>query len=455
MSKLKFTFLAVLLISCSAHDAVQPIITGTGNSQHKVSLQDVSILANAISRGALASTKAEADVMPTITPIVDIFTDTLFFAVDFNPGWKLISSDRRTPVILAESDSGSFRESMTADGPAEWLEFMAEDLRRVKRNPEWTYPEVDCEGASFQDIWEAVSPYRTKSFDGRYELYETYYYPVAPTIVDHLTYPVRWNQWSNYNKYCPYKSDGSGERVPAGCVAVAGAQMLYYLHTKIGRPASSPSSGYCIGQVGNYSQHFSNFTQAAIDSALYNNDYAALLIGFVGMSVGMNYGNSESGATTSDLVDVFESFGIECEYSSYNESRLRSSLLDSIPVIVRADGKKTTFLGIPSYSYGHSFIIDGFRSERKKIVNKYVWCNYVENPDSLDTYMPVPDFSNYYYDTTYTSPTIYQIKMNWGFISSASYNTWYTPTGNWHTTETDPECDFDYRRKMIYNFHCL
>lgn len=454
MSKLKITFLAALLISCSGHDAVQPMIPGVGNSQHKVSLQDVTILANALSRGALVSTKAEADVMPTILPIVDIYNDTLFFAIDFNPGWKLISSDRRTPVVLAESESGSFMESMTADGPAVWLEFIAEDLRKVKRDPEWTYPEVDCEGVSFQDIWEAVSPKETKSMDGRYELYETYYFPLAPTIVDHLT-TTTWNQHPNFNTYCPYKSDGSGKRVPAGCVAVAGAQMLYYLHTKIGRPASSPSSGYCVGQVGNYSQHFSDFTYAAIDSANSNSTYAALLIGFVGMSVGTNYGDSESGADESDLVDVFEGFGVGCDYSAYNETLLRRNLLDSIPVVIGAFGKKTTFLGIPFYSHGHCFIVDGFRSERKKVVNKYVWCDYVENPDSLDAYIPVPDFSNYYYDTTYTYPNISQIKMNWGWVDPVSYNAWYTTTGNWHTYSPNPEYDYDYKRKMLYNFRTL
>lgn len=44
--------------------------------------------------------------------------------------------------------------------------------------------------------------------------------------VPHLT-NTRWYQGDPYNKYCPLKSDGSGKRAPAGCVAIAAAQMIY------------------------------------------------------------------------------------------------------------------------------------------------------------------------------------------------------------------------------------
>lgn len=43
------------------------------------------------------------------------------------------------PIVLAESDSSCFMESITNNGTAEWLEFIAKDLRYVKSNSECDY----------------------------------------------------------------------------------------------------------------------------------------------------------------------------------------------------------------------------------------------------------------------------------------------------------------------------
>ena len=43
----------------------------------------------------------------------------------------------------------------------------------------------------------------------------------------------------SYNIYCPLKSDNFWH-APAGCVAIAGAQILYYLNHKFGVPATAP-----------------------------------------------------------------------------------------------------------------------------------------------------------------------------------------------------------------------
>lgn len=450
--------LLIILLSCSMDsDFSRCLSNDAHNRSQTVSLEEVTILAKAISRGDKARSCSSEAKLPKVIPIIDIYKDTIFFAVDFYPGWKLISSDKRTPAVLAENKTGCFLEACDSEGFSNWLEIMAEDLRSVKKSPDWRLQEDEYEESSTSGVWKSLIPSNSKSRFGHYELYETQIIPLDTVTVNHLT--PAWHQHYPFNSFCPLKSNNSGDRAPAGCVAVAGAQMLAYLHNKIGRPVSSPSTGYCIGQVGNYSQNFSDFTAEAIDN-IYNynsNDYAALLTGFVGMAVNTDYDNDGSGAQTEDLVDnVFESFGIGCNYGSYSESRLRTSLLDSIPVIVRADGKKRTIFGIPTYSYSHSFIIDGYKSNREKVLKKYVWCDYVENPDSLGTYMPIPDYSNFYIDSTYTSPIISKIQMNWGWgAGSTSYNTWFTTTGNWKTPEISNDCNFIYRREMIYNFHAL
>ena len=312
---------------------------------------------------------------------------------------------------------------------------------------------------AFPDVWasfcNADSFVRercplTRSGDGEYWLYSTVSETEIVEEVPHLT-QRRWYQRSSYNMYCPYKTDGSGDRAPAGCVSVAAAQLLYYLSSKLGRPSTAPTQGYCSGQMGSYSQGFSDFSSTPFSNMTSN--YAALLIGFVGQSAGVSYGNNGSSGKIEHLVDVFNGFGISCSYGTYNEAIVQSHLMNEMPVLVRADGTRKTILGIHYYRNGHAFIIDGFRKLRQKVTNTYAWSWISDDPDSLG--VRCFDLSDMYTEITYSTPYISQIKINWGFspsLDSDSYNVWYTLTGNWHTSETDPECDFDYRRRMIYGF---
>ena len=67
-----------------------------------------------------------------------------------------------------------------------------------------------------------------------------------------------WDQGEPYNEFCPWVTSDMKERAPAGCVAVAGAEVLYYLHNRYGVPVNMVSEGYCNGVIGNYSRWFGN-----------------------------------------------------------------------------------------------------------------------------------------------------------------------------------------------------
>ena len=398
---------------------------------------------------------------PSVVPVLDIYGDTVFFAVNLNPGWKLFSSDKRTPAVLAESASGSFDLQSFQSAVIDWFEFSAKDVRSIKNSYSESIVLNSDVVEGYSDAWRVISKSdrdelkktpKTRADPG-YDLYSTFTELEVVQEIPHII-QTRWHQKDPYNLFCPFKNNNSGLRAPAGCVAVAGAQMLNFLHGKIGRPGIAPTNGYCYGDIDGYSQHFYDSDSTAFSSISSGNDTtAALLVGFVGQLVGMEYGNSGSGATTSDLVDVFEGFGISCDYDSYNQSIVQSHLMDEMPVIVRADGVRHTILGIPYYSNPHAFIIDGFRRKRYKYTNLYVWAWTPEDADSLG--VREYNFDDYYIDVTYSSSFIDQIKMNWGYIDDDSYNTWYTLTGNWHVSATYPESDYDYRRHMIYDFSLL
>lgn len=433
------------------------------SSIHNVSLVEVERLTLAMARGNNMTKTAEFR-QPEIIPIVDIYKDTLFYAVNFFPGWKLISSDKRTPFVLAENEQGEFSLCDMDYGAGLWLECMAQDLKEVKRSPTWTLPDENS-SVYFETFWDSLLPSDTKSNESYYDIYTSYTERVTDREVAHLT-STQWGQHNPYNLLCPYKSDLSN-RAPAGCVAVAGAQILYYLHNKIGLPTDAPTRGYCYGSLpyAYYqdfpSQHFSSSAWHDMDQihdVFETCSAEALLIGWVGKNVGMNYGDDGSHADDQDLANFISSLGISCQYGYYDENIVTQSLLDSIPVVASAYGN-TIILGIPAPRSGHSFIIDGYRSVKNKIYRTYVKYNPVEYLDTLDTGCVVfePDLNDYYVTVSETAPIIEQIRMNWGWSGEGNDNNdhWFTLTGNWHTYSGDDQYDFDYRRKMIYGFHAI
>ena len=460
----KFLPLVLGIILCSCEK--KPIIDshnyyqGVGTTERtSVSYNDVVRYLN-LDTPYKKITKSDTGQEITIDPIIDIYGDTLFYAVNSYPGWKLISSDTRLPIVLAESPTGIFDITTVDQASATWLETMAEEIRDFKNQRNTTsYMDESPYEASFADIWKTIRQSNNiYSYNiGNDEPLDCGYLPYSSITetetlkeVQHLIQQT-WHQHSPYNNYCPLKSgasemDSNPQRAPAGCVAVAGAQMLDYLHKKIGRPSEAPSQAFISGHVGNYTQLFSGYSSYPLENM--NDIYAAMLIGDVGGRLDMNYGDDESYALTEDLIEVFDSYGITCEYGDFNETTVTNHLLDSLPIVVRADGTKKTILGIPTYQNGHSFIIDGYRLTREKTTETYVraWLTYDADSVEVHTF----DFTDTYTSIKYTTPKIEQVKMNWGWVDPSNSYPWYTLLGNWHTN--NPTLDFDYRRKMLYNY---
>ena len=66
---------------------------------------------------------------------------------------------------------------------------------------------------------------------------------------DHLI-KTNWGQKDPWNSSVPFV-DGSTAKCVAGCVAISGAQMMYFLHNKLGVPAQMYSAGGYVGSVSN------------------------------------------------------------------------------------------------------------------------------------------------------------------------------------------------------------
>lgn len=419
---------------------------------NKVSLREVNRYINRTH----PSTKNASNVVFSIEPYIKD-EDTLMYIVNYGHGggWEILSTDTRTPAIIAHADSGSFILEQDNIGLCLWLEGVAEDMRLIRKSSDNQLMFSKEEISRHKNIW-ADAP-RGMIIPGTGEEGDDeggHWYAWGRSVeedYDEITHMTpRWDQWAPYNRYCPEKTSGSG-RMPAGCVAVAGAGVLYYLNSVFGVPLAMYAS--CSEPVGNSYPIFSDLSTDVWSSMISNYDptsnrpcYESVMIAYIGKLVNMQYGNSSSSADDSDLViDVFNYLGISCSRSTYNENSVKASLLSGLPVIV---GAYSNFWG----TRGHCFVIDGYKRTRTKTITHYEWIP--DNPIG-DTGLEHRNYST----VEYSSPHISYIQINWGWYTqwtSGLNDGWYALTGSWYVHHQDGSSEnYDYYRKMIYGFSVI
>ena len=458
----KFFYSVVFLfcISCSNsiedNMPIEPINIIENTIENHVSLSDIITL-NSVD---VSNTRASSIISSSIECVTNEKRDTLIYVYKKETGgWTMYSSDTRLPAIIAHSESGSFEELMQIEGAKLWVESMAEDVAMIKALPDdrlnFTSEEIENNKAFWQSIsspdayvkqqilgaTRAPEDIELKPILGHYELRSSQtYYEVYDSIS--ALVGVNWHQYYPYNMYCPFKSDLS-DRAPAGCVAIAAGQMLYFLNNKLGVPETAPSEAYCNGNVNStdYDWAQTNYTSSIWDLMNVEEKYAAPLIADIGRRVNMNYGDNSSGAITPNLPNsVFAPYGISCTYGNYNAETVKSSLFSGYPVILRAKSSTT--------GDGHAFITDRYKRHRLVTRNNYEWVY-----DSIPTDKPIP-YVKPYVEYIYSSPSIYMIGMNWGWGSYYNQaSDWFTLTGDWIATGDDNNWIID--RKMIYGFQIL
>ena len=456
MDRLSLLIILISLVSCThtleINDNVFPVTEAPENvtDEYQVSLKDIDSYVKF--KVLDAKHKGQELSVQDISPVLSENGDASMYIINYNEGWDVISADKRSPMVLATSESGSFTRK-SGDPHDLYFAQLEDDLALFRKASDIRLIETRSMDESEQEnveFWDAITassnfvesrmidpdtPLDTIEVDlivdGHWELMGVKSEVLVDQIVDHLI-STEWGQGSPYNAFCPLKSNGDNGRAPAGCVAVSGAQTLVFLQDKFNLNISAPSSVSITGNVDNYSRCFSNPGTTLWDSVKTDDYSAALLISYIGHLVEMEYGNTGSEASTEDLkYDVFQQCGISCQYGSYDSNKVKSNLLNGLPVIVSA------YTGV--FGDGHSFIIDGFKSFKTKYTYTYEWV-YDTYPDNPVEYVRPRT------EITYSSPYIEQVKMNWGWANGLSNNdTWYTPVENWTVTSDQ------YGGQMIFN----
>lgn len=404
----------------------------------------------------------------------------VFYVIDYNEGWEIVSADKRGPIVLGHNDTGSFDENMTNEPLLCWIESLGGDIisRRYDSGHEENISEwaIEREAACLKH-WSSINaesvfirnyiPETKVIHDsimpppgGHWELRSVESETLVDTVVNHLT-QTSWHQHRPHNNACPFKSTPNladsviaDIRSPAGCVAIAAAQLLYYYHYKIGTPVNAPSSAYCNDR-NNASPapvvHIDTTMSSTVWNAMSLNthgsyDASYALIADIGKRVNMDYGDSGSGALSSDLQSVFSYYGLSLTYyDSYQPVLMLSSLQRGFPCYVSAYGtREHHFFNYYTYSNGHAFLVDGYKSYYTKYTKTYEWIE----PLSPDEQSIIEDMIVIEYSTPY----ITTIQMNWGWDTSNNNET-FSISGDWETIVNGQTRNYIYEREMFYGYY--
>ena len=408
--------------------------------------------------------KGQNVVLSSISPICWDSIPCLY-VLQYESGFEIVSADKRSPVPIASNSNGVFRECDDPDGFGGHLSLITSEVFLSLNGllpPASQEEEENIQGSLA--FWllintkepnldinrsESISEVETRGIRAPKGYWEMVIAESEEEVYDsipHLT-ATQWYQRSIYNYYCPYDRDtlNNVAKCPAGCVAIAGAQMLYFLHNKDGVPTTSPSEGSCTGYVYDHSfiQNFWNYSTGTWDSMFPRNSHdtcAALLVGDVGKRLQMDYGWDGSGAYTEDLVnDVFSPYGWDCVYTdNYNSSIIVSSLQSGYPVVCGGDRESRGIEHI-----GHTFLVDRYKRTRTRTRITWQWVDLDGDPTNNPILLPPDD------EFTYSSPHISYYGMNWGQGDIAANETWCSLSGVWQYGSLPP---YIYDREMIYGF---
>lgn len=438
--------------------------------------------------------------------------DTLLYVVNFadNRGWLVLSGDKRTEAVLASAQTGRFDKS-NLGGAAMWMNDLASKIYGIKQvNPQdttsgsyasWLNIDTLALGIkkplatrgrhnNYPPNYPGDEPvYHFDPSDPRYSediLVDTKIKVTSEKEVGHLI-ETRWGQSSPWNSYTPIWTETS-KHCPTGCVAVAGAQMLYFFHFNKGVPdvaCTEIEGGGVVWPKGyNMNYRYLKPTRQAWEKMQksknygYPNDTTAtklvsILMTQVGMVLGTKYTETSSYADDANLLRMYSYFGIQCDYADYNPSLIRQSLDRGIPVNISAfaDRKRFElwFIKTPwEYEKGHAWIIDGYKD--KTIVYTYTYNRrprqivppeYQEGGSEYDPDRMLPPQSDpnseFHYQehpkfglfTVERTERVYYWKMNLGWNGSGDDGQYSTQeSGIWVT----PHRTYQYNQKMVYNF---
>lgn len=261
-------------------------------------------------------------------------------------GCLIVAGDDRVTPLLAEIPSDGFDPDDMAPGAAWLLDIYQKRIASLSDNDAVTVRSISGNKNDIAALY-------------------TQWIDIAPLM------SCSWNQHSPYNMLCPVKN---GSRCLTGCVATAMAQII----RTIGYAQCSGfvSQGYGSERVeydyDNNPIDFQNLPDACRSSDSDESKLAvARLMLACGLSVGMNYSPSASGAQSADVeYGLVDKFGYDKTHTRYlSRSAFGTAKWESIIYTELSLGRPVYYSASSAVSDGHAFVIDGYRREGMWHVN--------------------------------------------------------------------------------------
>lgn len=289
------------------------------------------------------------------TPLYYIFNVKDKLNTSDKRGFIIISADQRIPSVLGYSFIGEFPLKDQAPALKEWMDHYKEQIIYVIKNKLTPDPKIT-------DEWKNYSaPVELKSTEQLSEVT-----PLLTTL---------WSQYGYYNNLCPADNNCGASwngHVPAGCVAIAMAQIMKYWDY----PASNnPIPGYNSANygwqpdIGTTTYDWSsmpdevNFGMTPSPTTDEINAVSTLVY-HCGVAVQMKYAPTGSGAGSP--MEAFKNYFKyspdieEIDKSTFSpeewEEKIRNELDNNRPVFYSGYSTDT-------YEGGHSFVCDGYQDE--------------------------------------------------------------------------------------------
>lgn len=265
-------------------------------------------------------------------------------------GFVIVSGDDRVESILGYTTHGSFDEATLPENFRAWLEQTSAEIEALAKQSQQPVTSTTEVAPAPRQV--AIHP------------------AVSPLII------TEWNQGNTDNVYNAHLPKVGGKSPCTGCVATAGAQIMYYYRWPqaptqvvpgytLERAHGADTSGDLPSFTFQWDKMKTKYSYREETAPLTEAEEAvADLMLYCGYAAQMNFGTAEdhggSSASTSTLADGM------CKYFDYNPDtwkvvdRSNYSIADWDELIYNelASGRPIIYSG--SFAGGHAFICDGY-----------------------------------------------------------------------------------------------
>lgn len=396
-----------------------------------------------------------------ITPII-YHGDTAMYLVNFLDGWELLSADKRAPMVIMQADNGHMTPDSLFTNPYEELfgKCMSEIIVDLRKDDSREMSDF-CKSS-----WRARG---MSSLGEQWILISTDTLLVEQTITNHLTH-TRWRQQYPWHQQMPYiaynyyldhiaYTNTNNIHCPAGCGPVACAQLLYYLHYKIGVPQKaygncSDTYIYYPGAQSVITSSMLNLDPTSYSSSVWDlmgrsstvaNDstrYSSILLAQMGMLMNSKYSSNATSTNTGAFSTMLgHDFGIYCSTSStFSFGILYNQIINNeLPVLAHINYQTNN-----NISNEHAILFDACKYNNY-LINK----NYV---------VIIPgNGSSPGYSEQRTIQSIYEeelVGINWGYGDSGMF---YSGSPKWYNADailwSAGGHTFNTICKLWYGFH--